>query len=257
MRLNTLKTRIAQGETVYGVFLPVWSPAMVEILGHTGFDFVIIDAEHGPMAPEGCEHMVRAAECAAIAPLVRIAVNQRQNILRYLDTGVLGAMLPQLNTAEEVAQAVQAVKYPPVGQRGLAGVRAADFGLKEPLSDYITTANQQTMIVIQVETAQAVDNIDAILAVPATDVVFIGPTDLSAALGYPGQTQHPHVQQTIERLTAKIHAAGKTAGTVAYDAGTLARRKSQGFRFIVHNLIPLLAKAGRDYLALARAPGDR
>jgi len=147
---------------------------------------------------------------------------------------------------------VRSVKYPPEGRRGLAGVRAANYGLTGPLSDYVKEANRETMVIVHVETMQAVENLKETLTVPGIDVVFIGPTDLSSAMGYPGQVKHPEVQGMIERLVKQIRAAGKTAGTIAYDLDTLRRCKELGFQYIVYGVGPMIVKSGREYLQVAR-----
>ena len=252
MRKNLTKEKIKAGKTAYGVFVPMWCPNIVEIVGHIGFDYVILDAEHGPMAAENCEHMVRATDCVNITPIIRVAMNIRQNILRYLDTGALGVLMPQINSRAEIEAVIESVKYPPEGRRGLAAVRAANYGLTGSLGDYVKEANQETMVIVQVETMQAIDNLGEILAAPGTDVIFIGPSDLSSAMGYPGQINHPEVQKMIGYLVKEIRAAGKAAGTVAYDLDTLRKCKERGFQYITHGILPMLVKSGREYLEIAR-----
>jgi 4-hydroxy-2-oxoheptanedioate aldolase len=252
MRKNLTKAKIQAGETAYGVFVNVSNPSLVEIVGHLGFDFALIDAEHGPMGLESCEEMIRAADAANTTPLVRIAMNIQQNILRFLDMGALGVQLPMLNNKADVENVVRSVKYRPEGGRGLAGVRANNWGLAGPLGEYVQEANRETLVIVQIETLDAVENLKEILTVPNIDVVFIGPTDLSQAMGYPGQMKHPEVQGLIDRLVKEIHAAGKATGTVAYDAETLKLRKEQGFKFIVYNIVAMIVKSGREYLQLAR-----
>ncbi len=252
MRKNLTKEKILAGETAYGVFVNVSNPSIVEIIGHLGFDFALIDAEHGPMGLESCEQMIRAADAVNITPLVRIAMNIQQNILRFLDMGALGVQLPLLNTKADVENVVRSVKYRPEGRRGLAGVRANSWGLAGPLGEYVQEANRETLVIVQIETLDAVENLKEILTVPNIDVVFIGPSDLSQAMGYPGQVKHPEVQKLIDRLVQEIHAAGKATGTVAYDADTLKLRKEQGFKFIVYNVVAMIVKSGREYLQLAR-----
>ncbi len=252
MRKNLTKAKIQAGETAYGVFVNVSNPSLVEIVGHLGFDFALIDAEHGPMGLESCEQMIRAADAVNTTPLVRIAMNIQQNILRFLDMGALGVQLPLLNNKADVENVVRSVKYRPEGRRGLAGVRANSWGLAGPLGEYVQEANRETLVIVQIETMEAVENLKEILTVPNVDVVFIGPNDLSQAMGYPGQMKHPEVQKMIDKLVKEIHAAGKATGTVAYDADTLKLRKEQGFKFIVYNIVAMIVKSGREYLQLAR-----
>lgn len=252
MRKNLTKEKIKEGKTAFGVFVPLWSPTIIEMIGHIGFDFVLMDAEHSPISAESCEDMVRAADCANITPIIRVAMNIRQNILRYLDIGAMGVQMPMINSKAEVEAVMEAVKYPPEGRRGLAAVRAASFGMKGPLGDYVKEANRETMVIVQVETMQAVENLKEILAAPGPDIIFIGPSDLSSAMGYPGQTGHPEVQKMIEYLVKEIRAVGKDAGTIAYDLPTLRKSKERGFKYIVYSIGPMLAKSGREYLEVAR-----
>lgn len=253
MRKNLTKEKIKKGKAVYGVFVPMWCPTIVEIIGHIGFDFVLLDAEHSPMEAESCEHMVRAADYANITPIIRIAMNIRQNILRYLDIGALGVLMPQINSRAEVETVIESVKYPPEGRRGLASVRAANYGITGSLGDYVKEANRETMVIVQIETMQAVANLKEMLTVPGTDMFFIGPSDLSSAMGYPGQVNHPEVQKMIVHLVKEIHTAGKAAGTVAYDLDTLRKCKERGFQLITYSIGPMLVKSGREYLETARS----
>ena len=251
MHKNQAKEKLLGGDTIYGVFCNFYSPMIVELIGHIGFDFVLIDAEHGPAGVESCEHMVRAADSVGVPVFIRVAMNIRQNILRYLDTGAQGIQLPMVNTRAEAEAAVQAMKYPPQGKRGLAAMRAADYGLKMSLKDYTLMANQETLVVTQIETVEAMNNLNDILDVDGIDVFFIGPTDLSTSMGYTGQANHPEVQAAIDKLVREIRAAGKISGTVAYNDEALAKAKERGFQYIVHNVIPMMAKSGQEYLKLA------
>jgi 2-keto-3-deoxy-L-rhamnonate aldolase RhmA len=135
----------------------------------------------------------------------------------------------------------------------MAGVRAADYGLTMPLNEYAAMANREIVVVSQVETLEAVSNLEEMLAVEGIDVFFIGPTDLSASMGYVGQAGHADVQSMIEKLARRICDAGKAAGTVAYTHEALLKAKERGFRFIVHGLTAMLTKSGREYLELGRS----
>ncbi|MFH0846560.1 MAG: aldolase/citrate lyase family protein [Chloroflexota bacterium] len=252
MRKNLTKEKILQGKVAYGVFVPLYAPVVVEMLGHIGFDFAIIDAEHSPLDPLACENMVRAVETTNMTPLIRVAENVRQNILRYLDVGAQGVQLPMVNSRAEAEAVVEAVKYPPEGRRGLAGVRAANYGLTGPLGDYVKEANRETLVIVQIETLQAVEKVKEICATKGADVIFVGPTDLSSVMGYPGQTAHPEVLKMVSYLAKEIRSAGKAAGTIAYDLDALKRCKELGFQYIAYSVGPMLAKSGREYLKAAR-----
>lgn len=250
---NKAKEKILNGGTAYGVFCMLYAPAIVELIGHLGFDFILIDGEHSPMTTESCEHMVRAADSVGLTPYIRVAVNIRQNILRYLDIGSAGVQLPMINSRAEAEAVVEAVKYRPQGKRGLAGVRVADYGLTMPLNEYTQKANQETLVAIQIETLEAVNNLDEILKVDGVDIFFVGPNDLSCAMGYTGQVNHPEVQAMIEKLAKRIQDAGRIAGTVAYNNEALIKAKERGFRFIVHSVGPMLTKSAKEYLEVANS----
>src|SRR5581483_11960037 len=158
MRENPLKAKLKSGQTIIGAFHPIPAPAVVEIYGMVGFDYVIVDAEHGPSSVETLEAQVRAADAVNLPVVVRIAENTPQNILRHLDTGVLGVQLPMVNNAEQARAVVASVKYPPVGRRGLAGVRANGYGLLGSLGDYTRLANANMLVSVQLETQEAIDH---------------------------------------------------------------------------------------------------
>lgn len=252
MRKNMAKEKLKSGETIIGTFCELDAPALVEVVGHLGFDFVVIDAEHGPMDVTACGSLVMAADNVGLTPIVRVAMNVQQNILRYLDVGALGVQMPMINTKEDAEAVVRSVKYPPVGRRGLAPVRAADYGLTTSLSDYVRMANEETMIITHVETLDAVENLPDMLAVSEIDVVFIGPTDLSSSMGYPGEFKHPEVQSMIEKLGRQIQDRGKAAGVYAGNAEDARRYKQWGFRYITTGVMKLLAQGGQGYLEMAR-----
>ena len=252
MRKNPVKEKLRSGQAVAGVFCTLPSPASVEMLGIMGYDFAIIDAEHGPMDVESCEHMVRAADAADIVPIVRVAVNLQQNILRYLDAGALGVQIPMVNSREETERVVASTKYPPQGRRGLATTRASDYGAGMGLPEYVRMANEETLVVVQVETMEALANVEEIAAVDLVDVVFLGPTDLSAALGHPGQATHPEVLAAIEGAGRTILGAGKAAGTIARDLGTYEHWRKRGFQYLATGLTSFIADAGQAYIQSIR-----
>jgi 4-hydroxy-2-oxoheptanedioate aldolase len=225
---------------------------VIEILGYCGIDFAIMDCEHGSMSPAQAEEMIRAADVVGITPITRIAENIQQNILRYLDAGSLGVQMPMINTREDAELVVKSVKYWPLGKRGLAGTRAAGFGLVTPLSEYVKQSNDETLIITHVETMDAVKNLDQMLQVPEIDVIFIGPTDLSQAMGYPGKPNEPEVQAMIDRLIRQIQEAGKVVGTIVSSGDQAKKLADRGVLYLANTGVTLLATATRQYLKSAR-----
>ncbi len=252
MRKNVIKEMIKAGKPALGAFINFYSPTVVEIVGYSGVDFVCLDAEHGPMSPRDCEDMIRAADVVGVTPMVRIAENAQQNILRYLDAGALGVQMPMINSKADAEAVVRSVKYWPLGKRGLAGTRAAAFGLKDPLSEYVKQANQETLIVTHVETMDAVHALPEMLEVEGIDVVFIGPTDLSQAMGYPGRPNEPAVQETIDRCMRQIREAGKAVGTICSNGEQARRLIDKGVTYILITGVSLLSSATRQFMKEAR-----
>jgi len=252
MSPNTTKRKLAAGEMALGIFLALDAPAMVELFGYCGFDFVLIDAEHGALDPHHVEGLARAAIVGGTTPIVRVPQNVPGVILRYLDVGPQGVMIPWCQSAAEASAAVAATKYYPDGQRGLAGVAASRYGVGMPLREYVETANAETMVIVQIETAATVDTLPELLRVPGVDVFFIGPNDLSQSLGFPGRPDEPPVLAMIERAISLILAAGKTAGIMVRDAEGLRRYRERGVRCITISSPGLIAPAARAFLAAGR-----
>ncbi|NWG14880.1 MAG: hypothetical protein HXY20_15255 [Acidobacteria bacterium] len=232
MRKNTVKASLVAGEPVVGCFVTIPAPTAVEVAAAAGFDFIIIDAEHGSADLETVENMIRAAETFDCVPIVRIAVNQPQVILRYLDAGALGVQMPQIQNATEAKRVVDAVKYRPFGRRGLASIRAARYGIGVPLGRYVQEANEETLVVVHVETPEAVAEAEAIARVPGVDVVFVGPTDLSYSLGYPGEPMRSEVQSVIHKVFTAVLAAGKVPGIWAGSPESARNYVARGARYI-------------------------
>ena len=251
-RVNEVKAKLRGGDAVVGSFCNLPSPEAVELLGWAGFDFVIIDAEHGPQSPEMVANMVRGAEASGTTPLVRVATNEPQNILRYLDTGAQGLQMPMVNGPTEAHRAVTAALYPPQGRRGLAGVRAAGFGLRESVADYAASANDEMLVIVQIETMEALVNRDAILSVPGIDVVFFGATDLSSSMGIPGQTRDERVINVIVEAGQAVMDAGLVAGTIVGTAEQAVEWQGRGFRYIAMNFASLAGRAMQAFVEGAR-----
>lgn len=254
MRTNHLKAKLKAGETAFGCFVRYPEAALVEMLGYYGWDYVMFDGEHSTITPRDCENLTRACELQNVTPLVRVTTNQPPTILRFLDTGVQGVMVPMINTIADAEAAVRAVKYHPRGNRGLAGSRAADYGQVQPFAfkDYIAKANAETMIIAQIETGAAVDALPEIIQVPDIDVIFIGPSDLSQSLGVPGEINHPLVQETMTRIVDAVAASDKALGILVPNAEAARQWQARGAQFILIVLEALLGPACRGYLQTVR-----
>jgi len=247
---NHAKAKLKAGESIRGIFINLDSIQAVELCGLLGFDFCLIDAEHAPFGPQYVEQMIRAADVSGMTPLVRVAQNERQVILRYLDVGAQGVQIPMVNTALQARAVVDATKYSPIGKRGLASVtRASRWGVGVQIPDYVARANDETMVIVQVETQESLDNLDSILAVPHIDLIFVGPTDLSQSFGIPGQPTHPKVIAALETVVARATQAGVPVGTVAPDAKLMKERFNQGVRSVATNTASLLTKAALTFLS--------
>lgn len=253
MRANTTKAKLKAGETVFGCFVRYADASLIEVQGYFGWDFVIFDAEHGTLEPRDAEHMVRAAELRNVTPLVRVTTNAAPTILRLLDTGIQGAHVPWINTAADAERALRAIKYHPRGNRGLAGVRAADFGQSISFGEYLQQANSETMVVLQIESPEALPELPSIVEVPDLDVIFICPTDLSHSLGLPGQIQHPTVQATIQKIIDVVTRSRVPLGILVGNAAAAREWRARGARYIVTTLDSVMAPAVKEYLKSARS----
>jgi 4-hydroxy-2-oxoheptanedioate aldolase len=254
MRHNSAKEKLRNGGTVLGCFTRYPNAALVEVLGYCGWDFIVFDGEHGTLEPADCEQMTRAAELQGVTPIVRVPVNLPHVILRFLDTGAQGLHVPMVRSAADAEAVVQAVKYQPRGSRGLANVRASDYGQRSPLAEYITRANEETLISVHIETEDSVDRLGEIIAVDGLDVIFIGPTDLSNSLGLPGQLQNPKVQAALQRCVDAVAASDKALGIMVPNAQAARTWIDRGARYVTIGLEGLLNPACRNYLETVRNP---
>jgi 4-hydroxy-2-oxoheptanedioate aldolase len=204
------------------------------------------------LEPRDCENLVRAADVRGMTPLVRVPTNQPATILRLMDTGAMGLHVPWVNSAVEAEAAVRSVKYHPRGQRGLAGVRAANYGQAGTLAEYTEQANAETLVVIQVETAAAVAQAGEIAAIDGVDGVFIGPSDLSQSYGFPGQPQHPAVQAAMDEIVRAVSKSSAAVGIMVPNAAAAREWRERGARYIAIGLEAVLAPAAREYLKAVR-----
>lgn len=207
LRVNHLKRKLLAGSPVRGVFSSIPAPAVIELIGEAGFDFVIIDCEHVLINPETIENMIRTAESYTLTPLVRVPELNAKTLLRLLDGGAQGIVLPMVERPAELAAAVAACKYHPEGQRSLNAGRPGSFG-RESLVDYVVAANRQTMVVAMIESIEGVRQVAEIAAVPGLDMILEGAADLSQSLGEPWKTDHAEVREALEQAWLAARNAG-------------------------------------------------
>src|SRR5256886_3953285 len=213
MRENTLKQQRYAGKAAFGVMCTFPSPPVVEVLGYLGFDWILLDNEHGSIPVDTAEGCIAAAELSGMAPIVRPVGNKPEIIAPFLDRGAWGVQVPHVNTADEARAAVDAVKYGPEGHRGIfSGGRPAGYGFKGAPADYAREANRQTLVCPMLEEVEAIENLPDLVTVAGVDVYFIGARDLSQSMGYTGQQAHPEVQKMMERGVKIITGAGRIAG---------------------------------------------
>jgi 2-keto-3-deoxy-L-rhamnonate aldolase RhmA len=238
-----MKAKLLAGEPALGCSIMIPSPQAVEMIAHAGFDWVLIDLEHGTIGLESAELMIMAAEASGISAIARPRSNAREDIASVMDRGAVGVQVPHINTAEEARRAVSAVKFGPGDNRGLAaGTRPDSYGLAKSMEVFVERSNSETLVCIQLEHAAAVGNIPEILEVEGVDVFFIGPSDLSQSMGFPGNPKAPPVKAAIESTLAKITAAGKIAGMPA-STETVPAVIGSGAKYIYTHL-PRLVGAG-------------
>lgn len=222
-------------------------PQLVEIAGGLGFDWVLIDCEHGTIDVETMELMIMAAETNGMTPIVRPPSQSAQDIMRAMDRGAAGVQVPHVNTAEDARAAVAAVKFHPYGTRSLAaGTRAAGYGFRGSPQDFVAATNREALVCIQLEDEAALPHVDEILNVEGIDVFFIGPSDLSQSMGYPGNPKAPPVAKAIEQTLGKIVDAGRIPGMPA-TAEAVGTALAKGVRYIYTHVPSLLQTAATSY----------
>lgn len=232
---NDLKAALQRGEVQSGLWLAQASATIAEIAGKAGFDWCLIDAEHGPNTLTTIAAQLQALAGTPAHAVVRVPIGEDWMLKQVLDLGVQTVVVPMVNTAQQGARLAAAVRYPGLkdqaGSRGMGAVLARASGYGE-IVDYVSSANDQICLIVQIESAQAVENVDAIAAIEGVDGIFIGPADLSADMGFIGQPDAPDVQAAIAHIYARAKAAGKFAGTIVSDVQEAQNQVDQGAAFI-------------------------
>ena len=243
---NRVKKILKEGKPTAGAWLQLTSTFSAEIMARAGFDWLIIDMEHAPGDFMNLAGQVQAMSATEAVPFVRAPWNDAVTIKRILDTGVMGVLVPYVNSAAEAKDAVAACKYPPEGIRGVAASpRAAYFGQNS--MEYLKNANDEIVIITAVETGEAVENLDEILAVEGLDGVFIGPMDLATSMGHFANASHPAVQEAIALIEEKTLAAGKFLGTIAGTWEQAKAKYEKGYQLLMlmSDSVGLAGLAGR------------
>ncbi len=229
MKKNFVKEKLAAGQPSIGSWLWLGSPWSAEYMAHAGFDWLVVDTEHGPTGFETTVQSFLAICTTSTIPMARATWNEPAQIKRLLDGGAMGLVIPMVNSADEAARAVAAMKYPPEGNRSIGGGRATVYG-----ADYRSWANEEIMCIVQIEHYEAVRHARDILSTPGVDVGFVGPMDLAASLGIPpGQhVGHPKQEEAIRALLEAGKATGVPLGFYATSADEVNRLVEQGFQFV-------------------------
>ncbi|WP_210592074.1 HpcH/HpaI aldolase/citrate lyase family protein [Streptomyces sp. GESEQ-35] len=246
-----LRARLGAGEATLGTFVGLASPVSAEVCAASGADWVLLDLEHGAGGEEQVRTTVPAAAAYGVPTVVRVESVARIRIGRVLDLGVAGVMLPRLDTAAEVQEAVRHLRYPPAGDRGVATYnRACRFGLDAEALD----REGEILGVIQIESASALNEVEAIAALDGVDVLFVGPRDLSHDLGVPGEFGAPVYRDALERVRKAAADHGKACGLLVPDGAAAAAKRAEGWAFIgIGSDSTLLAAALSEALSVARA----
>lgn len=236
MDKKNLKERLKAGDILFGPFIRMSEPSVTEIIGYAGYDFAIIDLEHGPMSVRDAENLVRAANQAGISPIIRVRESAETMILRALDTGAAGVQIPQINSVEAARASVSSSKFYPEGHRGVCKyTRNAEYSnIKTP--KYFEKANEDTLTILQIEGKEGIEKIDEILDVPGIDVLFLGPYDLSQALGITGQVDDPKVIDVIEKITKKCIEKGIAVGCFAINTEAAKKFIQMGIQYMAYSI---------------------
>lgn len=229
--MKNLKKRLKQGETLHGCWLNLGSSVTAEIVGLAGFDWVLIDLEHGSGEEKDVLFQLQALEHTPTAAIVRVESAEKQRIHRVLDMGAEGVMCPHISNAAEASKVANGLHYPPDGSRGVAKmVRATGFGLH--FTDYYNQAKENMLGIVQIETVAALDHLDEIASVEAVDVLFIGPADLTMDMGISGQFDHPLFKDALRKTVEAADKAGKATGILFFNPDDYNTYRQMGIRMI-------------------------
>lgn len=247
MFTNKVKEKIQKQELTQGAITSLYSPALVEMLGYAGYEFIVIDDEHGAYSGSEMEDMIRTSQLAGIVPIVRVSYDA-SSIQKALDRGAFGIQVPMVNTVEDAEKAVSLAKYPPRGSRGTAfSMRAAGFGFLNN-GQFMDDSDDNILVTVQIETMEAVGNFKEIMSVPGVDMAFLGPTDLSVNMGYKKNIGGPEVQETLDSLYEQAEEMNVPIGTIATSQAGTEAVADKGAVFVSLVLTTLIKKSLNESL---------
>jgi 2-dehydro-3-deoxyglucarate aldolase/4-hydroxy-2-oxoheptanedioate aldolase len=248
----TLRSRVQAGEILYGLFLDLGSPFSAELCANVGYDWLVVDLEHGAATEAGLVGLLQSVEVGGSSPVVRPQSAERLRIGRALDLGAAGIVIPRLESAAEVREAVTFLRYPPAGVRGVA-LRTRGAGLGSVAHADVRQIDERILGIVQIETVGALAEVDAIAAIDGVDVLFVGPADLTHSLGVAGRFDDPAYRAALEAVAAACAAHGKAAGILIYDPAVVPDLLDLGFRFIgINSDGALVANGAKAVLAAVR-----
>lgn len=247
--MSSLREKVLSGKLTIGSWITLAHPSIAEIMSKSGFDWLAVDLEHSSITIREAEELIRVIDLAGVVPLVRLTSNNPDQIKRVMDSGSHGVIVPMVNSAIDAEQAVQAVKYPVRGKRGFGLARAQGYGTK--FNEYLEWQAKHSVVIVQVEHIDAVNNLESILSVEGVDGYIIGPYDLSGSMGIPGQFDHPDLLAAMEKIRVIATKLNKTGGIhiVEPDAEQLQIKINEGQKFIAYSVdIRMLDSACRNGL---------
>jgi len=236
MKNNPLKKALSQHKQTYGSWITLNHPLIPEILANAGFDWLVIDMEHSSIELNDLLNLIISIEANDLVPLVRVSENNANLIKRVMDAGAYGVVIPNINSAQEAKRAVNAVKYPPIGTRGIGLYRAQQYGRQ--FEEYKTWLSEESVVIIQIEHIDAVNNIDEIFKTPGIDAFMIGPYDLSGSLGKPGVFEDIKVIEALDKVLSAAERNNIPAGfhSISSDPKEAKMRQEQGYKFLAFSL---------------------
>lgn len=252
-----LKSKLKAGKVTIGSWITIGDESVAEIMARAGFDWLTIDMEHSAITLDKAQNLIRVIGLCGVVPLVRVGENDPVIIKRVMDSGAHGVIVPMVNSGDEAEAAVKAVKYPPVGKRGVGLARAQGYGLE--FDKYKRWVNKESLVIVQVEHIEAVNNLDDILSVDGVDGFIVGPYDLSGSMGIPGEFDNPKLKRALKEImvVAKRHNVAPGFHSVPPDGAEAIKRIREGYVFLGFSFDALLlgAKIREEFAGIRKWAG--